>query len=1112
MLSKRVESPSAGIAITPCADHGGENSTFTCGLDNAGCRNKDKVWTLGGLAAIALRPSQIAELAPTRPAMESSIMDSQTTTSSVPTTNGTTMYTAGQMAGLGCGLGLPLTFFLVVALCMLHKEKQKHTGPKLMYKLPDNHQEFISQLPNRPNNTMLRAHSNYSIDSRPGVYSSHGLERENSVLTLDSSRPAQEHSFLDRYNSIKSNIDANRASRIIVHEMDGVSPHEPVACNAFYNTMQLSRFTTIAPHTSAECDDTRAAYSRINSWCVYGGIARQVPQHVCHARAPSTTDIFLRTMAIVRRHRVDQSHNVASLFLSLRPAVFYQRMLLALAHPLSRRRTFMAPLSRHDASRSQGALELHQRWQCIEHYSLMHLFRGIMPDLAFSVLWLSSIAFALPLNTPLLAEYDYIVVGGGPSGLTVANRLSEDPHVDVLVLEAGPADVGEDIIYIPGFIGHNIGGQYDWNLSTVPQAYMDGNPRSIPQGRALGGGTLLNGMLWNRGGRADYDDWVQLGNPGWSWDDLLPYFKKSESYSPVQSPDVAEEYSTREDRSVHGYSGPVNVSFPRYTWNASINLFDGLNELGIPTAYDPNAGDIAGASYLPFDLEPVTQTRNTARRAYFDSVVDRPNLWVATGQTVTQLLFNGAQGNLAASTPVNMELSLGQGTSPGAAGGIFGNGSVLNINSLPPDPPSRGGHQKRSFIELAWVKVKRAFARFKRQTAAQPSPDLTATGVEFAADAHSERQTIRASREVILAAGAIHTPQLLMLSGIGPSQQLQHFDIHALVDLPGVGSNLQDHMQVWCWFPYHNPYTVSPTALTTDQAFVNASWTDYWTSRTGPFTSGAITGVAFPSLPSISNESSIIADLAKSQAPAMYLPDDSDQRVLAGYSAQLSLLSAALNDRKRAVFELINANDGDLTVATMRPLSRGTLSLASSQPFTPPLIDPRYGSNPVDIQVLQAAIAFNERLVATESMAPLAPEQLYPPANASSEDIAEYIRSKGQTEYHPSGTAAMLPLELGGVVDPDLLVYGTRNLRIVDASIFPLVPAAHLQAVVYGVAEKAADIIKAANSGSSDDSQGSESVVSPPLLSLGPSPTTTPDPSPVDVTVVTMTTFVTVYV
>lgn len=197
------------------------------------------------------------------------------------------------------------------------------------------------------------------------------------------------------------------------------------------------------------------------------------------------------------------------------------------------------------------------------------------------------------------------------------------------------------------------------------------------------------------------------------------------------------------------------------------------------------------------------------------------------------------------------------------------------------------------------------------------------------------------------------------------------------------------------------------------------------------------------------------------QTPDIFLPAGTDPTVVAGYARQLPLLANALLDQNRAAYELLNANDGDLTVAMMRPLSRGTVTLRSADPFVPPVVDPRYGSNPIDFEVLQAAIAFNHRLVGTQSMAELDPNQMHPPANASDDDLLHYIRATAQTEYHVSGTAPMMPRELGGVVSPELLVYGTGNLRVVDASIFPMLPAAHLQAVVYGVAEKVSEAVMA---------------------------------------------------
>lgn len=448
------------------------------------------------------------------------------------------------------------------------------------------------------------------------------------------------------------------------------------------------------------------------------------------------------------------------------------------------------------------------------------------------------------------------------------------------------------------------------------------------------------------------------------------------------------------------------------------------------------------------NIDPTSQERCTARRAYYDPYSSRPNLWVSTGQTVTQILFADRDANADASMPIFGDESVGQGDSPGVASGIFGFTTTLNATEI----DASGQSHKRGAFGALWKKMKR---RMRRRQAPQPSSSgLIATGVEFAVNAGAPRQTVSATREVIVAAGALHSPQLLMLSGIGPAAALEDHGITVNDDLPGVGNNLQDHGQVWAWYPYYNDSYSNPTQLFNDEDFAAHAWDEYWTNRTGPLTTSAIAGVAFPSLPYIVNGSTDIANAALALDSSAYLPPGLDQTVLDGYARQHELLIAALQDVTKAAYELINANDGVLTIATMRPFSRGTVTLSSPRPFDPPIIDPRYGSNPVDVQVLQAALAFNRRLLETESLSRLEPIQIFPPADAPPAQLAQYINQRWQTEYHPAGTCAMMPLELGGVVSPELLVYGTRNLRVVDASIMPMLPAAHLQAVVYGVAEK----------------------------------------------------------
>lgn len=349
---------------------------------------------------------------------------------------------------------------------------------------------------------------------------------------------------------------------------------------------------------------------------------------------------------------------------------------------------------------------------------------------------------------------------------------------------------------------------------------------------------------------------------------------------------------------------------------------------------------------------------------------------------------------------------------------------------------------------------------FDNGCAAPGSKGARAVGVEVTGGGRNGKTwTAVAAREVILAAGAIRTPQLLELSGIGDKNVLAKAGVQSRINLPGVGSNLQDHMLMHMTQGFNNQSYVYPNIM--QNSTIN-DWARsiYYKNRTGPYTFGPPDGNGFFSLPQISDRAQEIAQNASSFSDEDYLAAGLDESVVRGYARQRALLIPALNDSRRAVIEFLQDNAGNTQISNQRPFTRGNVHINGTDPFNYPTLDFRYGSDPIDMAVMMDSLRFNDELFQQPELQILQPVQKDPPHAASDAQLQEFLNRALGTEFHPSCTAAMMPREDGGVVDSTLLVYGTQNIRVVDASIFPIIPSAHLESVIYAVAEKAADLIK----------------------------------------------------
>ncbi|KAL4997370.1 hypothetical protein BDV10DRAFT_186359 [Aspergillus recurvatus] len=591
------------------------------------------------------------------------------------------------------------------------------------------------------------------------------------------------------------------------------------------------------------------------------------------------------------------------------------------------------------------------------------------------VLWLGLIRPGQTLTgqSELLPTYDYVIVGAGVSGLTVANRLSENKKLSVLVIEAGGFDQEEDYILIPGLAGNAIGTKYDWNLTYVVNPDLGNRSVSIPQGKAVGGSSLLNRMVFDRGSKADYDRWEALGNPGWGWRDLLPFFKQSETFTPPSS-DIIDEWNATSDPAVHGTTGNVQSSYAPWIWPSTKQFISAITSLGVHIPRDGASGDAVGGFFVPHSQDPISVTRSDARRAYWDTASKRPNIHLVTGRRVTRL------------------------------------------------------------------------------TSKKTSHGVAVTGVEFAAHRSAPRTIVNARKEVLLAAGAIHTPQLLQLSGIGDPALLARHNISTVANVPGVGRNFQDHLHVPVVFSLDFPLTAAN--LTTNSTFAAESLALYRTHKTGPYADATGDFLAFLPTADFTSQPGAIHGKAANQDPKTYLDTDTPPTVSRGYARQHKLLTAGIAAKNEAQLEIIWA-DGTFVLGLQHPFSRGSVRLASSDPFAPPLADPAYLRNPIDVRILIEAIKYARSLTRTPFLAAFNPVELVPGGNiASDEDLEAYIRGAADSLFHPSGTCTVGKFQLGGVVDADFRVHGVKGVRVVDASVLPMLPATHIQSSVYAIAEK----------------------------------------------------------
>jgi choline dehydrogenase len=510
--------------------------------------------------------------------------------------------------------------------------------------------------------------------------------------------------------------------------------------------------------------------------------------------------------------------------------------------------------------------------------------------------------------------HDYVIVGAGSAGCVLAARLTEDPDVSVLLLEAGPPDLNENIHVPLGYL-QLAGTEVDWGYSTVPEPNCNGRRITLPRGKVLGGSSSINAMVYIRGNHRDYDDW---GASGWGWDDLFPYFLKAED-------------NERGESEWHAVGGPLPVSDQRSGNRITPAFAAAAAEAGLARNEDFNGPEQDG-----FGMYQVTQRggmRASAAVAYLHPAAERPNLTVMPYMHVNRVLFEGTR----------------------------------------------------------------------------------AVGVE--ASQLGQAQELRAEREVILCGGAYNSPQLLMLSGVGPAEHLTMREVEVLLDQPAVGQNLSDHTAAYSVWT-----TPEPESLLL--ALEPAAMEEFAASQTGPFASNLAEAGGFARV----KEGVDAPDVQFHVAPIQIVDEGTRDPEAHGVWVSPCLLT---------------------------PRSRGSVQLASNDPTAKPVIRNAFYDDEADMERMVAALRLAEEICAQPAFAPYCAERFTAPAGDSDDDLRAHAAATTYEIYHPVGTCA-----IGSVLDGDLRVEGLERLRVVDCSAMPTVPRGNTNAPVIALAERAADLIR----------------------------------------------------